>query len=97
MRLARRRNDPDCAAAAQTVIVVMTALLTVSWCVLWMNGVEGHAAVREQHQPLVVVQLGDDPSGRGVAPGCGTPQPGAGPSVFATDPASGSCILIWVP
>ncbi|RSM69606.1 hypothetical protein DMB66_11510 [Actinoplanes sp. ATCC 53533] len=97
MRLAHRCEDPDCTTAAQTVIVVMTVLLIVSWVVLRMSRVEEHAAARERHQPSVVVQLGDDPSGPGVAPGCGTPQPGAGPPVFATEPGSGSCILIWVP
>jgi hypothetical protein len=97
MRLVRRRNDPDCATAPRTVLIVLAALLTVSWGVLRMYRAEEHAAAREQHQPSVVVRLGADPTGRRVAPGCATPQPGAGPSVFATEPGPGSCILIWVP
>jgi hypothetical protein len=60
----------------------------------------------------VVMRPGDDPPRQHVAPGCGSPQPGApvgnpeserngapriGPSVATAGPRSGSCVLIWLP
>jgi len=105
MRLARRqhepRRDPDHAAVPRTVLVVLTALLILSWGVVRLYRIDDHAAARKQQHPLsVVVRPPDDPSGQHVAPGCGEPQPGAEDDAQRGDPAerrSGSCIVIWTP
>ena len=101
------------ATISRTVLVVLAAVLFVSASVFHLYRLEKQAAAREQHQPLsVVMRPGSDLPRRHVAPGCGTPQPGApvgnpdperttapriGPSVVTTGRRSGSRVVIWLP
>jgi hypothetical protein len=108
MQLTRRH-----ATVPWTVLVVLAAVLFVSASVFQLYRLDRQAAAREQHRPLsVVMRPGDDLPRRHVAPGCGSPQPGApvgnpdperngapriGPSVVTAGRRSGSCVLILLP
>jgi hypothetical protein len=102
MRLARR-SDPDRTAVLPTILIVLTALLLVSWGALRVYRIEVQAAAREQDRPSsVIVRPRADPAGQPVAPGHGSPQPEepagtSGPSVSGAGCRSGGCILVWVP
>jgi hypothetical protein len=101
------------ATIPRTVLVVLAAVLFVAASVFQLYRLEKQAAAREQHRPLsVVMRPGNDLPRQHVAPGCGSPQPGApvgnpdpernaapriGPSVVTAGRRSGSCVLIWLP
>ncbi|MEU8234742.1 hypothetical protein AB0C12_34560 [Actinoplanes sp. NPDC048967] len=108
MQLTRRH-----ATVPRTLLAVLAAVLFVSASAVQLDRLEKRAAAHEQRRPLSVVMhpVRDLPR-RHVAPGCGSPQPGApvgnpdperngtpriGPSVVPAGRRSGSCVLIWLP